>query len=302
VVFVSVQQVGQLDPLAQIQQFTQLFGSDPVIHGLVGGIVIAALNLLGASLVFVWRNPSERALDGALGFAAGVMLAASFTSLIIPGIETYSNGNPIPVLTGVALGALFLDRADVLVPHAHYLVSGRRREDAAKSGDGATADDGTTADDASTISEERLTGVVLFVLAITLHNMPEGLAVGVGFGSGDLATAIPLMLAIGIQNIPEGLAVSVAAINAGLDRRAYAAFAGIRSGVVEIPLAVLGAYAVQQVSVLLPYAMGFAAGAMLFVISDEIVPETHTKGHERIATLGTILGTIVMLYLDISLG
>jgi ZIP family zinc transporter len=270
--------------------FVQWFGSDPVVHGLVGGVVIASLNLLGASLVFVWRDPSERAMDGALGFAAGVMLAAAFTSLIIPGIEVYSDGNPIPVLLGVALGALFLDRSDILVPHAHYLLSGRRRADAANPGEGLP------------VSDERIAGVVLFILAITLHNMPEGLAVGVGFGSGDLGTAIPLMLAIGIQNIPEGLAVSVAAINAGLDRRFYAVFAGVRSGVVEIPLAVLGAYAVQTVSVLLPYAMGFAAGAMLFVISDEIVPETHTHGHERIATLGTVLGTIVMLYLDISLG
>ncbi|AXG07190.1 ZIP family metal transporter [Haloplanus rubicundus] len=268
----------------------QLFGGDPVVNGFIGGVVIAALNLLGASLVFVWRDPSERALDGALGFAAGVMLAAAFTSLIIPGIETYSNGNPIPVLLGVGLGALFLDRSDILIPHAHYLVTGRRRADAAAPGESLPIDD------------ERLAGVVLFVLAITLHNMPEGLAVGVGFGSGDLGTAIPLMLAIGIQNVPEGLAVSVAAINAGLDRRAYAVFAGIRSGVVEIPLAVLGAYAVGTVSALLPYAMGFAAGAMLFVISDEIVPETHTRGHERVATLGTMLGVIVMLYLDISLG
>jgi len=273
-----------------VDQFTQVLGSNPVVHGLVGGLVIASLNLLGASLIFVWRNPSERAMDGTLGFAAGVMLAASFTSLIIPGIETYSNGNPIPVLLGVALGALFLDRSDVLVPHAHYLLTGRQRRDAANPETDLPVDD------------ERVAGVVLFILAITIHNMPEGLAVGVGFGSGDLGTAIPLMLAIGIQNIPEGLAVSVAAINAGLDRRFYALFAGIRSGIVEIPLAVLGAYAVQSVSALLPYAMGFAAGAMLFVISDEIVPETHMKGNERIATLGLILGTIVMLYLDISLG
>ena len=270
--------------------FTALFGSDPVVHGLVGGLVIASLNLLGASLVFVWRDPSERALDAALGFAAGVMLAAAFTSLILPGIEEYSGGNPIPTLIGVGLGALFLDRADVLIPHAHYLLTGRRRADAANPSETLP------------VTDERLAGVTLFVLAITLHNMPEGLAVGVGFGSGDLATAIPLMLAIGIQNIPEGFAVSVAAINAGLDRRFYAVFAGVRSGVVEIPLAVLGAYAVQTVSALLPYAMGFAAGAMLFVIMDEIVPETHVKGHERVATIGTILGTIVMLYLDISLG
>ena len=273
-------------------QFVETFGTNPVIHGLVGGLVIAGMNLLGASLVLVWRDPSERALDTMLGFAAGVMLAAAFTSLIIPGIETYSNGNPIPVLVGIVLGALFLDRSDALVPHAHYLLSGRRRRD-------------TNAPDSDlegTISDERVAGVVLFILAITLHNMPEGLAVGVGFGSGDIGGAIALMLAIGIQNIPEGLAVSIAAINAGLDRRMYAAFAGVRSGVVEIPLAVLGAYAVQTVSALLPYAMGFAAGAMLFVIMDEIVPETHTGGHERVATLGTIAGAIVMLYLDISLG
>nr|WP_283102346.1 ZIP family metal transporter [Haloplanus sp. XH21] len=267
-----------------------MFGTDPIIHGLVGGVVIAVLNLFGAALVFVWRDPSERAMDGALGFAAGVMLAASFTSLIVPGIETYSGGNPIPVLVGVALGALFLDRSDVLVPHAHYLVTGRQRSDAA-SRDGALP-----------IENDRLAGVVLFVLAITIHNIPEGLAVGVGFGSGDLETAIPLMLAIGIQNIPEGFAVSVAAVNAGLSRRFYAVIAGIRSGVVEIPIAILGAYAVQSMTALLPYAMGFAAGAMLFVISDEIVPETHARGYERIATLGTILGVIVMLYLDIALG
>ncbi|MFB6106232.1 MAG: ZIP family metal transporter [Halobacteriaceae archaeon] len=273
-----------------VEAFVGLFGRDPVVHGLIGGLVIAALNLLGASLVLVWRNPSERALDGALGFAAGVMLAASFTSLIVPGVYEYAGGDPIPVLVGMALGAVFLDRSDGLVPHAHFLLSGKPRVDAA---------------DPSTdvpVEDDRLAPVVLFILAITLHNMPEGLAVGVGFGSGDVGSAIALMLAIGIQNIPEGLAVSVAAINAGLDRRFYAAFVGVRSGLVEVPLAVLGAFAVQAVSALLPYAMGFAAGAMLFVISDEIVPETHAGGNERIATLGTILGTIVMLYLDISLG
>lgn len=277
-----------------VELFAGVVGTDPLINGLVGGVVIALMNLLGASLVFVWRDPSERALDAALGFAAGVMLAAAFTSLILPGIEEYSAGNPIPTLVGVALGALFLDRADLLVPHAHYLLTGRRRADAANPSQSLAVD------------EARLTGVVLFVLAITLHNMPEGLAVGVGFGAAgndpaQLGGALSLMLAIGIQNIPEGLAVSVAAINAGLDRRLYAAFAGIRAGVVEIPLAVLGAVAVTLVEPLLPYAMGFAAGAMLFVISDEIIPETHQRGYERVATLGLMAGVIVMLYLDISL-
>jgi len=270
-------------------EFARLVGTNPVVQGLVGGLVIAGLNLFGASLVLVWRDPSERALDGALGFAAGVMLAASFTSLLIPGVERYAGGDPLPVLVGVAVGALLLDRSDVLVPHAHYLVAGRLRRDAATGGSSRSVD------------EDRLSGVVLFVLAITLHNVPEGLAVGVGFGSGDLVTAIPLMVAIGVQNVPEGLAVSVAAMNAGLDRRFYAALAGVRSGLVEVPLAVLGAYAVQSVSALLPYAMGFAAGAMLFVVSDEIIPETHVGGNERVATLGLVFGVVAMVYLDVAL-
>ena len=277
-----------------VETFAAVVGTDPLVQGLVGGLVIAGMNLFGASLVLVWRDPSERALDTALGFAAGVMLAAAFTSLIIPGIEEYSGGNPVPTLVGVALGALFLDQADRILPHAHYLLTGTKREDAARPSESLPVD------------EERLTGVVLFILAITLHNMPEGLAVGVGFGAaaGDpaqLGGALSLMLAIGIQNIPEGLAVSVAAVNAGLDRRLYAVVTGIRSGLVEIPLAVLGAVAVATVEPLLPYAMGFAAGAMLFVISDEIIPQTHRSGYERIATLGLMAGTIVMLYLDIAL-
>jgi len=276
------------------EAFTSVAGTDPLVMGLVGGLVIATLNLLGASLVLVWKDPSQRSLDVALGFAAGVMLAAAFTSLIIPGIEEYSGGNPIPTLVGVALGALFLDQADRFVPHAHYMLTGSKRPDAARPNESLAVD------------EERLAGVVLFILAITLHNMPEGLAVGVGFGAAasdptQLGSALSLMLAIGIQNIPEGLAVSVAAVNAGLDRRLYAVFTGLRSGVVEIPLAIIGAVAVATIEPLLPYAMGFAAGAMLFVISDEIVPETHRSGHERVATLGLMAGTIVMLYLDISL-
>ncbi|WP_049907198.1 ZIP family metal transporter [Halovivax asiaticus] len=316
--------------LALVDGFVGLVGENPVRQAFVGGVVIATLNLFGASLVFVWRDPSERALDGALGFAAGVMLAAAFTSLIIPGIEQYSGGDPIPTLVGVALGVAFLDRADILVPHAHYLLTGSRRPDigdpvadegadpgepgaVSQRGDIGDGDAGSRETDPGEPTEsraietaaersERLAPVVLFILAITLHNMPEGLAVGVGFGSGNVENALALMLAIGIQNVPEGLAVSVAAINAGLDRRIYAVFAGLRSGVVEIPLAVLGALAVATVEPLLPYAMGFAAGAMLFVISDEIIPETHTRGHERIATLGVMAGVIVMLYLDVSLG
>jgi zinc transporter, ZIP family len=267
--------------------FVRIAGTDPVLQGLVGGVVIAFLNLIGALVILVWRNPSERSLDGALGFAAGVMLAASFTSLILPGIEI---GGILPVMAGVVLGALVLDRADAWVPHIHVLITGRVR-----------ADEAHDATDKSSFSHRRVASVILFIVAITLHNMPEGLAVGVGFGSGNLGNAIPLMLAIGIQNIPEGFAVAIAALNAGLNKLFYAAVTGIRAGLVEIPLALFGAWAVQVAQPLLPYAMGFAAGAMIYVISDEIIPETHTRGYERIATIGTILGVIVMLYLDVSL-
>ena len=267
--------------------FVRIAGTEPLLQGLVGGVVIAFLNLVGALVILVWRNPSERSLDGALGFAAGVMLAASFTSLILPGIEI---GGILPVMAGVVLGALVLDRADAWVPHVHVLITGRVR-----------ADEAHDATDKSSFSHRRVASVILFIVAITLHNMPEGLAVGGGFGSGNLSNAIPLMLAIGIQNIPEGFAVAIAALNAGLNKLFYAAVTGIRAGLVEIPLALFGAWAVQVAQPLLPYAMGFAAGAMIYVISDEIIPETHTRGYERVATLGTILGVIVMLYLDVSL-
>ncbi|UPV74821.1 ZIP family metal transporter [Halorussus limi] len=309
--------------------FVRLVGTDPVIQGLAGGVFIASLNTLGAALVVVWPDPSDRALDGALGFAAGVMLSASFTSLILPGIEIGGIG---PVLVGFALGVLLLDRADQWVPHIHVVVTGRRRD---YSDGGPTSDErpdeanaageagdeladeakASATDPAPRIEEDTATGrerldpddartasVLLFIVAITLHNMPEGLAVGVGFGSGEVGDALALMLAIGIQNVPEGLAVAVAAANAGFGSLFYATVAGVRAGLVEIPLAVIGALAVGVAGSILPYAMGFAAGAMLFVISDEIVPETHARGHERVATLGTMFGVAVMLYLDIVLG
>jgi len=269
------------------ETFVGFVGDNTLMLALVAGFFIAFLNLLGALLVLVWRNPSKKSLDTMLGFAAGIMLAASFTSLILPGIEA-AGGNPIPVLVGILLGVVLLDRADRWVPHVHFLVTGKRREDQTVAPEG--------------VDESMMAGVILFIVAITLHNMPEGLAVGVGFGSGDYVNAVALMLAIGIQNIPEGFAVSVAAVNAGFDKRFYAALTGVRAGLVEIPLVIVGAYAVSVAQPVLPYAMGFAAGGMLYVISDEIIPETHTRGHERVATLGTMAGVVVMLYLDVSLG
>lgn len=247
----------------------------PVWAGLIGGFFITFLNLLGALFIYLWPHPSQKVMDTSLGFAAGVMLTASFTSLILPGIEY---GGIIPVLAGIALGAGAMDIADHLMPHEHVV---RGYEG---------------------IPMERIRGIWLFIIAITLHNFPEGLAVGVGFGSGNIPEGIKLALAIGIQNIPEGLSVALSALNLGYGRTFYAVWTGIRSGLVEIPAALLGAVAVHLVKPLLPYAMGFAAGAMLYVVSDEIVPETHRKGHERAATLGTVIGIMVMLYLDVTLG
>lgn len=251
------------------------FGGNRIILGLIGGLFISFLNLLGALLIFFFSKPSQRLIDTLLGFAAGVMLAASFTSLILPGIKY---GGILKVVIGILIGSIVLDLSDHIIPHIHTIIG--------KEG----------------IKTERLKGIWLFIIAITIHNMPEGLAVGVGFGTGNIKDAIVLMIAIGVQNIPEGFSVSVSALEAGLGKKFYAAITGIRSGLIEIPLALLGAWLTTIFKAILPYAMGFAAGAMLYVISDEIVPETHRKGHERFATFGTIIGLVLMLYLDISLG
>lgn len=247
----------------------------PIAQGLVAGVFIVAMNLLGALAILFLRKPSQRAQDTMLGFAAGVMLTASFTSLILPGIE---RGGVLPVLAGVALGAIAMDLADCLIPHSHPFI-GREGLDS-----------------------KRVRAVWLFIIAITLHNAPEGLAVGVAFGAGQFREGVLLMIAIGLQNVPEGLAVALTAAAAGFGKRFYAVFVALRAGIVELPAAVLGAALVFLISPIVPYAMGFAAGAMLYIISDEIVPETHRKGHERWATFGLMAGLIVMLYLDVVLG
>jgi ZIP family zinc transporter len=287
--------------------FVQLAGSNPLWQSLAGGVIIAACNVLGALGVLGVRKPSESLLDGALGFAAGVMLAASFTSLILPGIE---RGGLAPVLVGLLLGALVLDRSNLWVPRVHFLVTGTLGRNQASGAPHLAPPERTQSPSrahgalgrARTGSvESRLTTLVLFMVAISLHNIPEGLAVGVGFGSDSLGNALALTAAIGLQNIPEGFAVSVAARDAGLGDLSYAAFTSTRAGLVELPLALLGAGLVAVATPLLPYAMGFAAGAMLYIITAEIVPETQAKGHRRMATLGTMAGLAVMLSLDVAL-
>ena len=250
-------------------------GNDPVLLSLIGGSITSMFNAIGCLPIFLLKGVPQKVSNVGLGFAAGVMLAASYTSLIDPGIEV---GGIFPVITGIALGALSVSLADSIIPHMHLVIG--------KEG----------------ILTERLKAIWLFVVAITLHNIPEGLAVGVGFGSGNIGEAITLMTAIGLQNVPEGLSVGFALLSQNLKSRLHVYLVSVLSGFIELPLSLVGAATVIVMRGILPYAMGFAAGAMIFVISDEIIPETHRLGRERIATFGLITGFIIMLFLDIILG
>jgi len=256
--------------------FLQPFIHQPLLLGLIGGIIITAFNTFGAFFIlFAGKTVSQKLLDVSLGFAAGLMLAASFTSLLLPAIKI---AGIWPALIGVAAGALFFDFTTNTIPHSHGIKEG-------------------------TLSgKKRIMALWLFILAITIHNIPEGLSVGIALGGGKLKEAIVLMLAIGIQNVPEGFAVGFSYFAHGLGSRWQAVWMGTKSGLIEIPLAIVGALLVSQVHAILPYAMGFGAGAMLYVISNEIIPETHKWGHERLATIGTIAGIILMIALDAGLG
>jgi ZIP family zinc transporter len=219
------------------------------------------------------RSVSKRVQNALLGFAAGVMLAASFFSLILPALET--GAGPAVVGAGILLGATCLWGLDLLIPHEHF-VKGRQ---------GPQADS--------------LRRIWLFVIAITLHNIPEGLAVGVGFGTGNTATGFPLAFGIGLQNMPEGLAVAVALYRVGYSR-AKAVGIALATGLVE-PLGDLAGVIAVSLAAPLPWGLAFAAGAMMLVVSNEIIPETHRSGLEKAASVGLMLGFVIMLYLDVSL-
>lgn len=246
-------------------------GSNLILLGFLGGWFTAALNALGVLPVIFVSKISQKFQDVGLSFGAGVMLAAAFTSLIIPSVETYGVA---PALVGITIGAIVLAFSDRLLPQMHFIIG---REG---------------------LKTERIMGIWLFVIAITLHNIPEGLAVGVGLGSGDMLRGTSLMTAIGLQNIPEGLAVGFSLLATGLYTRRQCYLAGVVSGLVEPPMALLGAWAVNISHLVLPYAMGFAGGAMIYVISDEVIPETHRPGSEKSSSIALIIGLITMLALD----
>ena len=247
------------------------------------------LTALGAGAVFFFKDVSRKSLDAALGFTAGVMIAASFWSLLNPSIalaEEMGMVKWVPPLLGFLAGAFSMRLVDYILPHVHLF--GKMEE----------------AEGMKTTWRR----TTLLVLAITLHNIPEGLAIGVAFGavaagfeSATLAAAIALAIGIGIQNCPEGTAISVPLRREGMSR-AKAWWYGQLSAVVEPFAAVIGCVAVLWMRPVLPYALAFAAGAMIFVVVEEVIPESQRGGNGDLATLGTMLGFAVMMTLDVSLG
>lgn len=265
----------------------------PVQQALIGTLFTYGVTALGASLVFFFKSINPGVLKGMLGFAAGIMIAASFWSLLAPGISMAEELGQVAWLTasiGFLMGGAFLYLVDKLLPHLHMGLD-------------------TTKSEGLKTSWQRS---ILLVLAITMHNIPEGLAVGVAFGAvasgniegASLAGAITLAIGIGLQNFPEGAAVSIPLRREGLSRR-KAFLYGQASGIVEPIAGVIGALTVITIRPILPYALAFAAGAMIYVVIEELIPEAQreTGGSKTdIATIGAMIGFSVMMILDVALG
>lgn len=266
-----------------------LGGLDPVFAAFLATLFTWALTALGASLVFLFKTMNRAFFDGMLGFTGGVMVAASFWSLLAPGIEM-SPGEGfikvIPAVVGFATGALFLFGLDKVLPHLHVNFKMSDKEGI----------------------KTPWHKSVLLTLAITLHNIPEGLAVGVlfggaalGFEGATIGGAVALALGIGLQNFPEGFAVAMPLRRQGLSKWKSFNY-GQLSAAVEPIAAIFGAWAVLTFEPILPYALSFAAGAMIFVVVEEVVPESQQENFTDIATMGFIGGFIIMMTLDVGLG
>ncbi len=263
---------------------------NPIVQALIATLFTWFLTALGSSTVFIFKSINKKVLNGMLGFAAGVMIAASFWSLLAPAISMAEEAGStpwIPAVIGFLAGGAFLWGVDTIMPHLHI-------------GDANQEPEGVKT------SWQRS---VLLVLAITLHNIPEGLAVGVAFGaaaagfpSATLAGALALGLGIGLQNFPEGAAVSVPLRREGLSRTKSFLY-GQASGLVEPIAGVLGAAAVIAMKPILPYALSFAAGAMIYVVVEELIPEAQQeKHHSNVGTIGAMAGFAVMMLMDVALG
>ncbi len=240
-----------------------------ILIGTIASFAAGLATAVGGGVVFFVRRFSDRFMDCALGFAAGVMLAATSFSLILPAIAV---GGIFRTVVGIILGTVFLVYAERFTPHMHRVTGVQG-------------------------PPSRLSKLWLFILAITIHNFPEGMAVGVGFGGGDIKAGTALAIGIGLQNIPEGMAVALPLLREN-NSRLRAFFIALLTGLIEPLGGVIGISLVSLGKSILPYGLAFAAGAMLFVISEEIIPETHSRGNARVATIGVIVGFIVMMVLD----
>ena len=249
---------------------------------LLTALGVGGATVFGALLGFIFKNPSHRLNDMILSFASGVMLAAAVVGLIIPSLETSSSKLSILVtVVGVICGAVCLNFIDVLVPHLHRLVG----EDTESHPENA----------------RQLSRVLLFVIAIAIHNLPEGIAAGVSFGGGESAQAISVSLGIALQNIPEGMVIIAPMIAAGISRpRAF--LIALSTGIVEVVGTFIGYFASSISPAVMSFALAFAGGTMLYVISDEMIPETHSHGNERVSTYTLLVGFCVMLAVDFFIG
>lgn len=242
------------------------------LYGTISSLIAGLATVIGAiPVLFMKKELNEKSMDFLLGFAAGVMLSATMFSLIVPSLE---QGGILITIIGILTGSIVIDLFDRFAPHEHFF-KGHEGPEAAK-----------------------LKKIWLFIIAITLHNFPEGMAVGVSFGGGMISNGISLALAIGLQNIPEGTATAFSLLQANYSKK-QSFYWTLLTGLVEPLGGLLGASLVVLMEPLLPFFLSFAAGAMLYVISDEIIPETHSHGNEEIATFSLIIGFLLMMALDV---
>lgn len=246
---------------------------------LLTAIGVGGATVIGALIGFIFKNISHKFSDIVLAFAAGVMLAAAVLGLIIPSLEYGEKYGILVTVAGIFAGALCLNLIDKLVPHLHKFVG----------------------DEPESHNNANLSRVLLFVLAIAIHNLPEGIAAGVGFGSGDTTQALVIAGGIALQNVPEGMVIIAPMLAAGIRPRRTLILAMI-TGLVEVIGTLIGYFAVSISNAILPFALAFAGGTMLYVISDEMIPETHAHGSERGATYALLVGFCVMLVTDVLLG
>jgi len=245
---------------------------------LITALGVGGSTVFGVLLGFLFQKIPHKFNDAILGFAAGIMLAAAVLGLIVPSVEA---GNIWITVVGILVGAIFLNVADKITPHLHHITG--------------------VGEEHHPEAQNSINKILLFVMAIAIHNLPEGIAAGVGFGSEDISNAITVALGIALQNIPEGMVIVSPLIMAGVKKSRVFVIASF-TGLVEVVGTLLGYFAVSLASAILPFALAFAGGTMIYVISDEMIPETHSHGNERMATYSLIIGFITMMIMDFYIG